>query len=111
MNKIPALINEKDVTTDWMESVFDSDDFLRDTRLMIGMINHCAVQATWNDNTITWHISKDLGRGVPVTAYIILEQRLLAWESIEQNIYSKIEHGEIGQYEIIQRFYFKDEES
>lgn len=110
MNKIPALINEKDVTTDWMESVFDSDNLVRDTRLVIGLLNHCVVQATWNENSITWLISKELGRGCAKTAYLLLEQRLKEFESIEQNIYSVFEHGDIGKYEIVQHFYFKDEE-
>lgn len=111
MKREIALINEKDVTTDWIESVFDSDNFVRDTNLIIGMLNHCAVQAVWSSNTITWLVSEKLGRGDSIYAFMLLEQRLRSFESEEQNIYSVMERGDVNKFEIIQRFYFKEEES
>lgn len=104
-----ALINEKDVCTDWMESVFDSSSVVEHRRMMLGFIWSCVVYAEWQDNTITWRVMQDIGRGDSIGAYYILEERLKALESEDQNIYSTIQHGELGKLELVQSFYFKED--
>ena len=105
---IQAPVDDKNVTTDWLESIFDSDDFARDTCRMVGFICGCVVSARWYANVVDWLISQDMG-GDYVTAMIILEERLRKAESPEQGIYSKIEHSREGRYGIRQKFYFRDE--
>ena len=107
MKKIPAPIDEKNVTTDWLESIFDYDCFARDVRTMIGIIKHCVVKVSWDYNRITWEISKDISTGDTIDAYMILEERLKAAESGEQNIFSIIQHGESGRLQIVQTFFFR----
>lgn len=108
--RIPAPVDGKNVDTDWIETIFDNDGFARDARLMVGMINHCVVQVSWNVNTMLWQVSKELGYGEPLIAYMILEERLRKAETPDQNIYSMIQHGELGKYQIVQTFYFRDED-
>lgn len=105
-----AFVNEKDVTTDWMEVVFDSANVVEHRRMMVGFIWDCVVYAEWHDNTITWRVMQDIGRGDSIGAYHILEERLKALESDEQNVYSTIQHGELGKLELVQSFYFKEDE-
>lgn len=107
--RIPALLNEKDVTTDWIDSVFDSPNLIYDTRKVVGFIKGCVVMASWSYNVVTWHVSKEFG-GDHVSAFLILEERLKAWESEEQNVYSDIEHEGCSRYVLTQTFYFRDEE-
>ena len=63
MGKVKAMVDGKNVTTDWIESVFDSADFVYDVRTIIGFINRCVVQARWDENKVTWTISRELGYG------------------------------------------------
>ena len=103
-----ALINGKDVTTDWMESIFDSSDVIRYRNKMVGFIHHCPLIAYWGDNTVVWEVmpieSED-----HLSAYILLEDRLNKYENGDGDIYSTIEHGELGRFQIIQHFYFKED--
>ena len=103
-----AFVNEKDVTTDWMESIFDSADVVKDRKTMVGFINHCVVTAHWADNVIIWEVSARL-----LTDYcyatLLLEQRLKEWEDDEQNVYSEIESIGNGKYGFIQSFFFKED--
>ena len=103
-----AFVNEKDVTTDWMESVFDSADVVRDGRKMVGFINHCVVVASWENNVITWEVIAQ-----PLTDYcyatLLLEQRLKEFETDEQNVYSEIETIGNSRWGFIQSFYFRED--
>ena len=102
MERIKAYINEKDVTTDWMESVFDSPSVLMHKNNMCGYIGDTIVFATWEDNAIDWQIFRV---GDWAEAYLILEQRLKAWKDEEQNVYSEFFYGGLN---ITQHFYFKE---
>lgn len=106
--RIPALVNEKDVTTDWIESMFENYTVIYDKNRAIGYVEGCVVMVSWSYNVVTWHVSKEFG-GDYVSAFKILEERLKGMESEEQNVYSDIEHEERGRYVITQSFYFRDE--
>ena len=108
-NLIPALIDGKDVTTDWLESIFDSDA-VWDFHMMVGFINHSCVTCKYEKNVITWEVHRDMGRSSDdLYSYMLLEERLKAAESEEQNIYSMIQHGELGKLQIVQSFFFKND--
>lgn len=102
-----AMIDEKNVSTDWMESVFD-DYPVQDRNTMVGFIHHCPVIAHWNSNVIVWEVMP-IGWEDHTYAFLLLEQRLKEWENEEQNVYSTIQHGELGKFQIIQSFYFKED--
>jgi hypothetical protein len=106
---IPAPIDGKNVGTDWMDAVFDSADVVEHRRMMLGFIWNCVVYAEWHDNTITWRVMQDIGQGDSIGAYHILNERLKEMESDEQNIFSRIQHGELGKLELVQSFYFKED--
>jgi hypothetical protein len=52
---------------------------------------------------------QDIGQGDSIGAYHILNERLKEMESDEQNIFSRIQHGELGKLELVQSFYFKED--
>lgn len=108
MEKCKAMIDGKNVTTDWIESVFDSADNLFDVRTIVGFINRCVVQARWDENKVTWTISRELGYGKPLDALFILDERLRKFEDEEGEVFSELDMASIPNYQIIQRFYFKE---
>lgn len=105
---IPAPIDKKNVTTDWMESVFDSADIVRDGHKMVGFINHCVVIASWENNVITWEVLPQLLTNY-CYATLVLEQRLKEFETDEQNVYSEIETIGNGGWGFVQSFYFQED--
>jgi hypothetical protein len=107
--RVPAYIDDKDVTTDWLDNIFDTLDFLYSTRRQIGIVAGCVVSVSWHSNVVEWQVSKDMG-GDYNSAYLILEERLKSMESKEQNVYSEIKHeNDNGKLCIWQSFYFRDE--
>lgn len=108
MEKVKAMVDGKNVTTDWIESVFDSDSFAYDVRTIVGFINRCVVEAKWDENKVTWTISRELGYGKPLDALFILDERLRKFEDEEGGVFSKLDMSNIPSFQIIQRFYFKE---
>lgn len=108
MEKVKAMVDGKNVTTDWIEGVFDSVDLACDVHLVVGFINRCVVQARWDENKITWTISRELGYGKPLDALFILDERLRKFEDEEGNVFSKLDMSNIPSFQIIQTFYFKE---
>lgn len=103
----PAMINGKDVTTDWIEEVFDDDCAVKDGNMMIGFINHKAVQVSWERNTLSWIVSNEFGVGDPAFTLLVLRERLIALETEEQNVFSVITK-DFGKNKLRQKFYFKE---
>ena len=103
----PAMINGKDVTTDWLESIFDNDCVATDGNMMIGFINHKAVQVSWERNKLSWLVSNEFGVGDPTFTLLMLRERLIALETEEQNVFSIITY-DFGGNELRQKFYFKE---
>ena len=102
------MIDGKDVTTDWLECVFDDAEVIRDYHRVVGFIKHCLVSCSYNDNRIIWEVIDKHD----ISAYMILEERLRFLEGLEEdhpNVYSVIQHGEVNKWQIIQNFYFKED--
>ena len=103
-----ALINEKDVCTDWIEQVFDDYQTINNSHDVVGLLHDCVVRCTWDNYYMKWKVSRDMG-GDCASAFILLEQRLNEWEGDENsNIFSIVEHTDTP-YELQQRFYFKED--
>ena len=105
---IPAYLDEKDVTTDWIEDVFDDWHLAHSIHRVVGFVSGCLVSAKWHENEVEWLVLKEAG-GDCASAFLILEERLKVFESEEQNVFSELEHEGEGRYCIFQRFYFRNE--
>ena len=102
MKKI-ALIDGKNVTTDWVEEMFDSFECIKRNNEFLGYCMGNVLYAVYCANVITWEILDGMNKSLAVVA---LEERLKGRESEEQGIYSEItRHG----YVLVQRFYFKED--
>lgn len=53
---IPAPLDEKNVTTDWIEELFDDQSALYARHKRLGFIAGVAVQASWEGNVLTWKV-------------------------------------------------------
>lgn len=99
----PAPIDGKNVTTDWIEDIFDMADFTRDGKCMVGFVSHYPVLVAWSDNYIVWQAV--LGGE---NCLDVLEKRLALFEDEESDIYS--ERKRVANNLILQSFYFKEDE-
>ena len=53
---IPAPLDGKNVTTDWIEEMFDEQSALYGSHKMLGFMAGAAVQASWDGNVLTWKV-------------------------------------------------------
>jgi hypothetical protein len=109
MKKIPAPLDQKNVTTDWIESIFDDWHLAYGIHRVVGFVAGCIVDAKWHENVLEGLVCRETG-GDCASAFLILEERLKAMESEDQNVESVIEHEGEGRYCLIQSFFFRDEE-
>lgn len=102
MEKRKAIIDGKNVTTDWIGEVFDMADYTRDGECMVGFVSHFPVLVAWGSNYIVWQ--SILGGENCLEA---LEKRLALFEDEESNIYS--ERKRVADNLILQSFYFRED--
>lgn len=103
----PALLDEKDVTTDWIEDVFDQWAYAEchNRPCAVGFVNDCPVFVTWQSNYIVWRIIENNINNYEETLDVIRE-RLAAYESPDNGIFSTVESW--GCNSLMQKFYFND---
>ena len=53
---IPAPLDEKNVTTDWIEEMFDDQSALYGKNKMLGFMAGAAMQASWSGNMLVWKV-------------------------------------------------------
>lgn len=53
---IPAPLDEKNVTTDWIEELFDDQSALYGKDKMLGFMAGAAVEASWSGNVLHWKV-------------------------------------------------------
>lgn len=53
---IPAPLDEKNVTTDWIEEMFDDQSALYGKNKMLGFMAGAAMQASWSGNVLRWKV-------------------------------------------------------
>ena len=100
-----ALIDGKDVTTDWIEEVFDNFECIKRKKEFLGYLMGNVLYAVCWGNMITWEI---LDGNEKDFAFDVLKHHLEGLESDEQNIYSEIS-ANLKNHTIIQKFYFKED--
>ena len=102
MEKTKAIIDEKNVTTDWIGEVFDRADYTQDGKCIVGFVSHFPMLVAWTSNNIVWQAV--LGGE---NCLDVLEKRLALFEDEESNIYS--ERKRVARNIVLQSFYFKED--
>lgn len=103
MNQIPALINEKDVMTDWVQDVFDSGSCVTSGCQALGFINEHPVYVHWYGHRMLWQVVEDCDINYEAIINEI-KQRLSEFEDPESELFSEIY---VFGHSILQFFYFK----
>ena len=96
---IPAPIDEKNVTTDWLEYIFDFADFVCNGDVLLGFVGGKPVMATVDYNTVTWQFINDGDTSE-------LKTRLLGHDDDNDDLLCRYEEGE-GR--IKQSFFFSED--
>ena len=100
MEKAKAIIDGKNVTTDWIGEVFDAADYTQDGKCIVGFVGHFPVLVAWDDNYIVWQAV--LGGE---NCLDVLEKRLALFEDEAIFIYS--ERKRVASALVLQSLYFK----
>jgi len=53
---IPAPLDEKNVTTDWIEELFDEQSALYSKNKRLGFMAGATMQASWSGNVLKWKV-------------------------------------------------------
>lgn len=108
---IPAPIDEKNVTSDWIEDVFD--DCVRNGDKFVGFIGECVVMCECRNYYIDWKVEQECFNrqtSKRMETFTELKKRLKNMDEEDQNIVVKyLPFGE-GVTALTQQFYFRDED-
>lgn len=114
-DRTPAFIDEKDVTTDWIEEVFENYMCCcggKRGNIYTGIVEECPVSCMVRENNIVWHVDPHIG-GVPNAghAYCSLVKRLkeLFDEDTDSGLVVEYDDSMKDGYFLVQSFYFKEE--
>lgn len=105
-NLIPAPIDNKNVTTDWIEEVFDFQTCLYNKNKAVGFIDNEPVLATWQNNILLWnfHLETKIENSKHLT---VLKKRLAEYHDPDGNLFE--EFVVVGNT-LMQKFYWKNED-
>ena len=103
---IPAPIDNKNVTTDWIEDVFDNQSCIwGENKSAVGYINEEPVIAAWDRNLLLWQFSliTSLEDSISLS---ILKDRLNAAHDPDGDL---VEDLKVVGNLLMQKFYWKNE--
>ena len=105
MKKIKAPFDGKNVTTDWIEDVFDNQTCLfGNKKNAIGFINGEAVLVAWSDNILLWKFTEqpciDSGN------LAVLKDRLSRFADTDSNL---VDESKVIANIYYQQFYFTED--
>lgn len=103
---IPAPLDEKNVTTDWIEELFDDQSALYGKDKMLGFMNGAAVQASWSGNLLRWSV---LCAKHADSIEAIKKLRERYWERYPENESPFIVKESVYDGLCVMRFYWKPE--
>ena len=106
-NLIPAPVDDKNVSTDWIEDIFDDCAGVLLYHTYVGVIAERLVTVQWDSNTITWQVIPNDGLNFG-DAYFLLNERLTKYDNDDERLL--VEYDRSRPATIIQRFYWKEEE-
>ena len=108
MKKIPAPIDEKNVSTDWIDAVFDGMNYVSNGNQMAGYVKDSLVSCSWHDNRIEWVAHYNMAETLTE-----LKKRLEEFQNKDPhaNLYESVydEIYVISDICLIQLFYFYGE--
>ena len=110
-NLIEAPIDEKNVSSDWIEEVFDCVwRGGRKTNTYTGFIGHCLVSCKYSGNKLHWQVESqffNVGEDILGT-YNELRRRLTVRDQEDQNLVVKNYYYD-KKFVIVQHFFFKED--
>lgn len=116
MKKIPAPIDEKNVTSDWIEMIFDDYNCTcggHKDKSYVGFVNKCVVLARIQNNALWWNIMPEQYTESDVQeTYNILLERLKEYDSTDDSTNLYCEYWDRLKHDgcLVQEFYFKNDD-
>lgn len=99
----PALIDEKNATSDWIENIFDNNDCVYHDDEYTGFVNGSVCSCSYVDNIVTWQFPKYFYKH---GSYDALVERLN--EVGDDSIVTRIDTSTKDRLIIRISFYFKE---
>ena len=102
---MPAPIDEKNVTSDWIECVFDNETCIWGKgKCAVGFIHEQPVMAAWSGNTMLWKFMEE--QTIEDTDHLaVLKDRLRRCTDPESDLTETF--NVVGNM-LMQKFYWKD---
>lgn len=110
---IPAPIDEKNITSDWIEDIFDNCCFGgKKNNIYVGFICDCVVLCEYHDNIINWKVESECfnGKSERESAFNELKKRLEVVDKENSDIVVKYYSFDKDVTCLTQSFFFKDED-
>lgn len=104
---IPAPFDEKNVSTDWIQDVFDNQSCVWNGQKAIGFINNHPVLVAWSDNILLWQfpLVTDIEEFGDLA---VLRDRLKIYEDDPDNNF--VTKDSIVGNLLMQKYYWKNED-
>lgn len=105
-NKIPAIIDGKNVTMDWIDEVFDRCECLFNGKQVLGYVDGKPVYAYIEMNRIFWKPVEQVSAQATLNE---IKDRLMYWEDNQSYLFSEFyesNHKNLNYLE--QHFYYKE---
>jgi hypothetical protein len=105
MSKIPAPLDGKNVTTDWIEGIFDDQNCVEKKDCAVGFIQDQPVLVAWNGNSILWKFTEleTIEGSIPLA---VLKDRLKRFNDPERDL---VDEFHIIRNILLQKIFWKDE--
>ena len=110
---IPAPIDEKNITSDWIEDIFDNCCFGgKGNNIYVGFIKDCVVLCEYHGNVINWKVESECfnGKDERENAFNELKKRLVDIDEETPDIVVKYSPFDKDVTCLTQSFFFKDED-
>ena len=105
MKMIPAPIDEKNVTSDWIEDVFDGSNCVCNDNTLLGFIKDCPVIAAYYNNVIVWKFINESSEKT-FDGLLELKKRL---DEYDKENHELVTVAKVIGSILIQRFYFTND--
>lgn len=106
---IPAPLDEKNVTTDWIDDIFDDSRCIQNgSGTYTGFVEDSVCSCLVGRHTIIWEINSNYSRDAE-KSYNELEKRLKAIDNENPDLVVKYDTSMKEMLFLGQKFYFKDE--
>ena len=104
----PAPLDEKNVTTDWIDDIFDDSSCTCNGSTYTGFVKDSVCSCLVGSNTIIWKIDKDYAKDA-MQSYKELQERLKVLDGENPGLVVRYDTSMQEQLLLGQRFYWADE--